>query len=337
MAQNTDFYKTLPVQDHFETITNESLYQHVPDGWSLVITDVKGSTQAIEAGKYKEVNLIGASSIIAVLNASQGQEIPFVFGGDGSTLLVPDAWIPELSSALAATQKMARDQFSLELRVGIVPVKEVHAQGVSIKIAKVRISPNYCQAMFAGGGVSLAEKLVKGPEGEKFRLKEVSTAKADYTGLECRWNDISNKQGETHSLLVMALGENAEANGKIYQQVISEIGKIYGSMEEHHPVSPAFLNLSLSPQRLEKEAKIHGLGRGRISILLSTLKILIKNIIGVFFFARNSKAIGVDWGQYKVDLRANTDYKKFDDMLRMVLAGTPEKRNKLHLFFGRIL
>jgi hypothetical protein len=37
----------------------------------------------------------------------------------------------------------------------------------------------------------------------------------------------------------------------------------------------------------------------------------------------------VDWGFYKEGVLAATDYKKFDDMLRMIISGNQEQREKL--------
>jgi len=38
------------------------------------------------------------------------------------------------------------------------------------------------------------------------------------------------------------------------------------------------------------------------------------------------KTENVDWSKYKSDLADNTDYRKLDDMLRLVLAGTEIQR-----------
>ncbi len=38
------------------------------------------------------------------------------------------------------------------------------------------------------------------------------------------------------------------------------------------------------------------------------------------------KAGGVDWGSYQENTVATTDYKKFDDMLRMMITGSKIKR-----------
>ena len=39
--------------------------------------------------------------------------------------------------------------------------------------------------------------------------------------------------------------------------------------------------------------------------------------------------MGTDWGRYKEVLTANTDCRKFDDMLRMVISGTADQRAAL--------
>ena len=64
-------------------------YHDVPDDWLVVVSDIKGSTKAIVSGRYKEVNILGGSSIIPVLNCIKNVEIPFVFGGDGESFVIP--------------------------------------------------------------------------------------------------------------------------------------------------------------------------------------------------------------------------------------------------------
>ena len=60
---NRDFYKQLPVLKHFIDITDCDNYTSLPSDWYIALTDVRGSTVAIENGRYKDVNLLGASSI----------------------------------------------------------------------------------------------------------------------------------------------------------------------------------------------------------------------------------------------------------------------------------
>ncbi|MBD0300821.1 MAG: DUF3095 family protein, partial [Tolypothrix sp. T3-bin4] len=78
------FYARLPVSRRFIELTNSRNFKSVPRDWYILISDIVGSTKAIETGRYKDVNLLGACSIIAVLNIAGEIEIPFVFGGDGA-------------------------------------------------------------------------------------------------------------------------------------------------------------------------------------------------------------------------------------------------------------
>jgi hypothetical protein len=102
--------------------------------WDIAVADVAGSTQAIEAGRYKEVNVVTASAIVAVLNALKGVDVPFVFGGDGVILAVPASRRDEVRSALGASRRLARDQFGFDLRVSVIPVERIRASGADIRV-----------------------------------------------------------------------------------------------------------------------------------------------------------------------------------------------------------
>lgn len=81
------FYSDLPSLENFLDISDLENFTVVPPDWHIIVTDIAGSTKAIELGRYKEVNLIGAASIVAILNLSKNIELPFVFGGDGGYAL----------------------------------------------------------------------------------------------------------------------------------------------------------------------------------------------------------------------------------------------------------
>ena len=85
MSSN-QFYASIPAFDDFSGIADSDNYRLAPDDWHVIIADVKGSTRAIAEGRYKDVNMIGAACINAVLNISQKRSVPYVFGGDGATL-----------------------------------------------------------------------------------------------------------------------------------------------------------------------------------------------------------------------------------------------------------
>ena len=74
----------------------------MPEDWFIGLTDVVGSTRAIENGKYKSVNMAGAAAISAVTNALSHQDCPFVFVGDGVSFAVPGKYREKAADALAS-------------------------------------------------------------------------------------------------------------------------------------------------------------------------------------------------------------------------------------------
>ena len=128
------------------------------------MADVEGSTAAVQAGRYRDVNYLGAAAIAAVLNLAGDTEVPFVFGGDGASLAVPPSLLGPASAALAALRRHAAERFGLTLRVGAVPVRDVDADGHRVRVARLAVSPNYTQALFTGGGLAHADRLVKADE-----------------------------------------------------------------------------------------------------------------------------------------------------------------------------
>ncbi len=321
-----DFYATLPFVTSFEDITKLKKYRPVPKSWHVIITDIKGSTEAIAQGKYKDVNTIGAFSIIAVLNAVGNLEIPFVFGGDGATMLVPSEVLEPAKSALLATKTLAKDMFEMQLRVGIVPVEDVLARNVELNIMKFRASQFYHQAMFNGNGVSQAEKMVKA-EDSKYELK-ATNPNADYTGLECRWQDIYSPYGETVSIIVKATTDNNKHDSDVYKKILEAIHETYGTDEEFHPVAANQLRLMINARKsAEANVRAHGI----IGRTLYRIKVQITCIVASLMMKSGIRIRDFNLALYKQLLIATTDYKKFDDVLRIIMAGTKAQREQLTL------
>ena len=89
------FYARLPLLDSFIDATSLERYHPAPDDWAVVISDVEGSTRAIEAGRYKDVNAVGVASIVAIQNALPGIALPFVFvaGVGFIAFFIATAWL----------------------------------------------------------------------------------------------------------------------------------------------------------------------------------------------------------------------------------------------------
>lgn len=321
------FYADLPPLEQFLDLANPRSYVEAPADWYALITDVVASSQAIARGQYKEVNVLGASSIMAVLNAVAPLEVPFVFGGDGALLLVPPNAVQAARAALLAIQALARDSFGLDLRVGVVPLTVLGPRR-AVRVAKFRLSSAYCQASFIGGGLTYATELVK--TDPTYRLDgpgDCSTA--NLTGLECRWQDIPSARGHTLSLIVAALPSGGYVNEYLYSEVLETIHGIYGEWESYHPVAAAALNLSLNPWRLRAEAKARAKSSQWRDRAAYTARAYLESLLGLGLMRFDVQAGGVEWGRYKADVRAASDYQKIDDMLRMVIAGSPAQTEQI--------
>jgi len=205
---STNFYHDLEAMDNFTDIADITRYKAAPEDWFVVITDVVGSTKAIEDGRYKDVNTAGALAAMALANIEHGLDFPFVFGGDGVTVLLPPCMLTTARDVLADVRQTSSSAFGLSLRVGIVPVQDLYAQGYELSVAKLRLSGNTYQAILTGSGVDAAETLIKTPESAaRYLLDEdhKSNVHADYTGFACNWQDIPSLRGETVSIIVSRL------------------------------------------------------------------------------------------------------------------------------------
>lgn len=306
------FYENLPACTFFSEITNPAFAQPVPPDWWVALTDIRGSTEAIARGRYKEVNMVGASAIVAVLNCAGDIEIPFVFGGDGATLLIPPGIVDQVRAALQGTCRMAQTGFNLSLRVGLIPVVKL---GAELRLARFRVHEHYQQGIILGSGLSAAERLLKDPKSPYLLTDD--PGQADFQGLECRWQDLRGTADEVVSLLVQVT--TAQDPNGLYRQVILEIERIYGIGS---PIKVEQLALTFSPKQLAVEARLQKTWSHQVYIW----KTQLINSLGWLLMEWGS------WRPYKPLVVATTDYRKFDDVLRMTLSGTPSQRSALTTF-----
>ncbi len=320
-----NFYKDLQAIDDFSKITDEKLYKKLPSSWYVIVSDVKNSTKAIEKGKYKEVNLVSSLIIIGILNINKNLDLPFIFSGDGATILIPPILIEDSKEVLLEAQKIAKEQFSLSLRVGIISVKDIEKENKKIYIAKYSKNKNHTQAFITGNGVLLAEKMLKK---DLINLKKEIYIKreVDFSGLECRWRDIPAAKEEVISLLIKTNNNNLNS----YKQILLEIEKIVGSTKQRDPIQYIKnLNLSFDPRRLDTEATIFS--TNYISKIFKLLKISFENFLGLLLMKNK---IG-EWANYKNRILDTTDSEKFDDMLKMVISTNKEQTKKLQNYLNK--
>ena len=330
-SSSAGFYGGLPVLTRFDAITDVANFLPLPLDWHVATCDVRNSTLAVQAGNYKHVNTVGASAVTAMLNAAGDLEIPFIFEGDGSAFCVPPGLLEDAKAALVKTQEMAKSSFGLALRVATVPVAAIRDAGHDILVARVRVSENYIQAAFAGGGMAYADKYMKDPRTAP--LCEVQpgsvAARGSLEGLECRWQDIPSRYGETVSLMVRALAADTWEATALYREVIAKVHEIYGSDEASHPVTVPMLTPALSARQLGNEAGVRAAGRGAFGRWLWLMRARWFVVLGWFLMKFGLKTEFTDWSRYKPTLVQNSDVRKFNDIYRQILAGKPAQREAL--------
>lgn len=302
-------YDALPPFEDFAQVLEEEVYRALPDDWLLGLSDVVDSRKAIAEGRYKAVNMAGAAVISAVMNALGENRYPFVFGGDGAAVALPGGKRALLEEALTATACWVRDDLGLELRVALVSVGEIRAAGRELKVARFAESDAVDYAMFSGGGLAWAEKRMK--EGA-FRLAVPETPlRPDLTGLSCRWEPSPSRQGVMLSLIAQPAEESSPAE---FSQEIAALLALIGEGERGgHPVAqegPAFRWLP-GGFAYELRAQGGGLGKG--------LGILGECLLGWLLFKTGWRLGSFDPSHYRRYVLLNSDYRKFDDGLKVTL------------------
>lgn len=330
---SADFYQNLPGFDDFTNVTDLSLYQPLPDDWLVVLADIKGSTQAIAEGRYKDVNMIGAACITALINAVPECDIPYVFGGDGATLAIPSSYRENAERVLSATRKLSKTQFGLDLRIGLAPIGDIRAAGADVLVAKFQLSPANAIAMFAGGGVQLADAMIKADDGfGRYQIPvPQNEGPPDLEGLSCRWEPLQSHQGAMLTMLVQALGKSDAEKAKIYGEVITGVTKILKTDPvAASPVSAENMIFKWPPAGLQKEAKLLTGSQNRIGKLA---RLYVTSFIQLILEKFDLSAGGYNAPSYREELRASSDFRRFDDMLRMILDCPIHIADQIEAFF----
>ena len=310
------FYGGIPVFRGFGRLMDPVLYAPLPDDWTIGVADIVESTKAIAAQRYKAVNMAGAAVIAAVTNALQGREFPFVFGGDGASFAVSPSDLAAAREALAATAGWVRDDLELAMRVALVPVAAIRANGLDVRVARFGPSANLSYAMFSGGGLGFAEAAMK--RGEFAVAPAPAGTQPDLTGLSCRFEEIPSARGLILSVLVVP---TQAADPLLFRQVIEDVIRLVEkSPDAGRPVPAGGPPLRWPPQGVEYEARA-----ARGGPLFARRSMVLALTLWAYVVMR----LGITVGNFvpKSYLRQvveNSDFRKYDDGLRMILDCTEE-------------
>ncbi len=329
-----DFYKNLtPVKQPVpEVLVNEHFFVDLPESWHVVVADIANSTEAVAAGRHGDVNLIAAGSLIVALNISKALkvEIPYFFGGDGGTVLVPGEIVEKVIAGLNAHRLNSYKNFSLDLRIGSISIKQIRDAGYEIKMAKVQISPGFNKSILIGDGLKYAEKIIKrNYYDDETRLKkqpgDPDLGQLNLEGMECKWDKI--KPPATEQEVVCLLIESVEAKNQlvIYSEVLNKLEEIYGGIEKRHPLTINMLKLMNSFDKIRREMMAR-YGKWKPVYMIRTL---LETFIGKFYFGWNFKYHGLRGKDYLSQLIEFSEILTIDGRINTIIKGTKENRLQL--------
>lgn len=318
------FYSDLPISSTVPQLFELSYRVVPPSDWWIVMADVVNSTDAINRGQYKQVNAIGASVITVILNLDRATEIPYAFGGDGATCLIPPQLKDRAEEALVGVKRIAIDSFELHLRAKLVCIADILAAGHSLWVGRLGVSHALSLAAFLGTGWDAAEAILKG-EAEH---DTASVPTPNLAGLECRWDAIPSQRGRKMSVLVQSVDPSLEAAKATYTELMDGIRQIFGSEGAYHPVDTSLLRLVWNPFRLLTEAKARATKWGG-RIAWDGCRIALLSLMGKFLIRLNVRKAKGRWGGYPQEVVDRSDYLKFDGKLKVVLDGTSRQEEAL--------
>jgi hypothetical protein len=185
-----------------------------------------------------------------------------------------------------------------------------------VLVAKYQLSPGNHLAMFAGGGVALADRLLK--EQPSLELAADDDAGApDLDGLSCRWEPYRSLRGRMLTLLVRARAGEGLA---LHREIIARLGAILDPGGAAVPVQRANMRLVWPPRRLRAEALLTS---GRRPRWLRGLYLGFESLVQLVAERFDLKIGPYDAPAYREELRRNSDHRKIADTLHMVLDCTP--------------
>ena len=261
--EDQHFYTQLPKSkgDLVEVLGSQHGFSWVPSDWHVVVVDIKNSTQSVAEGKHHQINLVATGAIVSVLNtlrkAKLGLEVPYFFGGDGATFLIPSSLLHEVMQVLQNFSEHIKRNVKLVLRVGSEPVGTK-----KLRITKHTLTKKLSIPVVLGKGLKQAEDKIK----SKFDEVAPLTYKPDLLnleGMECRWKQINPVQSQKKVICLLLEACEEDEQAVVYRDVLRCINKLFGSFTSRQPIAHRNLELNLNPIKIWREMKSK---RARVSL-----------------------------------------------------------------------
>lgn len=306
------FYETVPISTDFLGLSEPDQFTALPDTWWVGTTDIVNSTGEIARGRYKTVNMVGAAVISGMINALEGRAFPYVFGGDGASFAVPAADADTARRTLGDLRGWAEAEFAIALRAALVPVQDIRQAGRDMKVARYAPSSGVDYAMFSGGGLAWAEAQMKA--GDYTVPASGPEALPDLTGLSCRWSNSSARHGQIVSLVIQPTSESNERDfAELTRSVLSAAEALDRA---GHPVPENGPPMRWPPPGVDLDAHVSRAGR---NLAFHKLCLLGENLLIGLLFKTGLRLGNFEPDHYQRMVSRNSDFRKFDDGLKMTL------------------
>lgn len=321
-----NFYRALSASTlPLAALLHEEHFVAVPPDWYVVIADVRGSTAAVAAGKHNDVNLVAAGALIAVLNAAHAAdvEIPFFFGGDGGTLLIPPVLLDAATAALRAHALNVEQSFGLSLHLGSVPVAGILGAGHTLRLAKTKLPTGFAKAVLIGDGLLWAERAVKDADAKE-EAKATEKLLADLVGLECRWDRIKPPADGAEVVCYLIEACDATQQVDVFRRAIQQLDGIYGTPEKRNPLSLKRLKLLVSTEKMRREMMAR-FGRWKWRYFAAEM---FKTATAQLLLRTRKKLADFDGATYLEEVVANADTLTLDGRINTIISGTAAQRQR---------
>jgi hypothetical protein len=320
---NTDhFYSRLPVNQIplSELLMEEHLFFNIPENWHVLITDVKGSTKAVAEGMHETINLVATGSIVAVLNIAYKANltVPFFFGGDGATFLVPPGLLVPSMKALLLHRRNTQQNYNLDIRVGHVTVESIYKDGHELRIGKLKTSERFSIPVVLGDGLSYAEKIIKGDD-YLLEPPPPTQEELDLTGMQCRWDKIKPPENYDEVVSLLVIARPGIRQSEAFKKVIDQLDNIYGDPQKRKPITISKLKLKATLKKIGSEMRVK-LGGYKPLYLIKTW---LTTLLGTLYFRTKT---GKTYLMQLVDM---SDTLVIDGKINTVISGTIKQREQL--------
>ena len=196
----------------------------------------------------------------------------------------------------------------------MIEVAELEELIGPVLVGKHLLADGYPLAMFRGGALAVAEDRIKS-DLERYQVPDVLNIEADLGSLSCRWEPLESAHGQIVSLLLL----DPDGRPAVYGEFLRELDSLLeGGLESANPVRESAMRY----QGLAALFRADGIHRTRS---LEALRSIATTLLSFVLFRLRLFTLSPYLRRYVTHTKTHSDYRKFDDMLRMVIDVSPSQ------------